>query len=169
MKVLFEKSKKLLTVFEGDAAYYFNADSPVLSLAAHSRSRSNIARTFPDNLPYDPSPFPSGSWLITGYHISREKYVTGAFIETNATRKVRVWSTRKAADGTEIYDRETVKVVSDGALGLHASCAPTTQGCIKFYARVEENNDDVAEAARFLALLVPYLDSGKKVPLEVVE
>ena len=170
MKVTFEKLKKLLTVSVGEKVVgYFNADSPVLSLAAHSRSRSNIARTYPDDLPYDPSPFPNGSWLITGHHISTNKYVTGAFIETNATRKVRVWSTRHAADGTEIYDAPTVKVVQDGALGLHASNAPTTQGCIKFYSRPEENNDDAAESARFLALVAPYLDKGVKIELNVVD
>lgn len=170
MKVVFEKSKKLLTVSSGEAVLgYFNADSPVLSLAAHSRSRSNIARTFPGGLPYDPSSFPCGSWLITGHHVSREKYVTGAFIETNASRKVHVWSTKKAADGTEIYNKETATIVSDGALGIHASTWPTTQGCIKLYARPEENNDDAAESARLLALLAPALDRGEKVPLEVVE
>ena len=101
MKVTFEKSKKSLLVTDGERILgCFVADSIVLSLAEHSRSRSNIARTYPDGLPYDPRPFPSGSWLITGHHISTNKYVTGAFIETNATRKVRVWSTRHAADGT---------------------------------------------------------------------
>ena len=170
MKVTFGKSKKSLLVTDGERILgCFVADSIVLSLAEHSRSRSNIARTYPDGLPYDPRPFPSGSWLITGHHVSRNKYVTGVFIETNASREVHVWSTKKAADGTEIYDRETVAVVHDGALGLHASSASTTQGCIKFYSRPEENNDDAAESARFLALVAPILDRGEKIPLEVVD
>ena len=62
-----------------------------------------------------------------------------------------------------------MKVVQDGALGLHASNAPTTQGCIKFYSRPEENNDDAAESARFLALVAPYLDKGVKIELNVVD
>ncbi len=104
----------------------------VRNLENGRRLRDQIVYTIPHGRPYSPQIFPPGLWQI-GYPRPRtDCYRKPVFIPTNAARMTKVWETA----GGE-YIRETDEWTLDEDYGLHASCSPTTLGCI----RVDKESD----------------------------
>lgn len=98
----------------------------VRNLENGRRLRDQVVYTIPHNKPYSPQVFPVGVWQI-GYPRPRmDCYRAPFFIPTNAARVVWVWETA----GGE-YIRQTGETTIDEDYGLHASCSPTTLGCIR--------------------------------------
>jgi hypothetical protein len=97
-----------------------------------TRQSCEVVRTIPDNLPYDPQPFPKGLWKITGIEWHKgsrfDRYTYGPVkIRTDAWQWVNIWSLD--ADGD--YLREKEKRVQDTGYLLHYSEFNTTLGCIR--------------------------------------
>jgi hypothetical protein len=104
----------------------------IRTLRDGTRKASDIVRSIPDNLPYDPQPFPKGLWRITGLDWEREKRFDPRTygpvkIRTNAWQWVNVW--QLDADGD--YFLETDQRVKDICYWLHYSAFSTTLGCIR--------------------------------------
>jgi len=59
------------TLIVGSAV--FNISCKVRSLRAGTRASHEVIYSIPDNLPYDPRPFPKGLWNITGIEYQKEK------------------------------------------------------------------------------------------------
>jgi hypothetical protein len=118
-----------------------------------------VVRTIPDNLPYDPRPFPKGRWKITGVEWQREKGFDRRTygpvkIRTDAWQWVTVWE----LDGEGDYLRETEERVRDTCYWLHYSEFATTLGCIRL--------DSPVDAARIGNAIAEALNDGV-VELEV--
>jgi hypothetical protein len=97
-----------------------------------TRKSYEVVRTIPDNLPYDPQPFPKGLWHITAVEWQRDKgfdYRTygPVKIRTNAWQRVKIWDLDKDGD----YLREIDAYVVDIGYLLHYSEFATTLGCIR--------------------------------------
>jgi hypothetical protein len=104
----------------------------IRALRDGTRKASDIVRSIPDDLPYDPQPFPKGLWRITGLDWEREKRFDPRTygpvkIRTNAWQWVNVW--QLDADGD--YFLETDRRVKDICYWLHYSAFSTTLGCIR--------------------------------------
>ena len=138
----------------------FLITNKVRSLRNGARASYEVIRSIPDNLPYDPQPFPTGLWNVTGVEWQKEKRFDldtygPVKIRTDAWRLVNVWELDKDGD----YLKETVRQVRDEAYLLHYSDSSTTLGCIRLASPAD------AEA---LAMLVQrLLGSGEAVQLEV--
>jgi hypothetical protein len=96
------------------------------------RESFEIVRSIPDNLPYDPQPFPKGLWRITGIDWQKEKGFDPRTygpvkIRTDAWQWVTVWQLDAEGD----YFRETDQRVKDSCYWLHYSAFSTTLGCIR--------------------------------------
>ena len=100
----------------------------VRSLSNGLRKKTEIVKSTPSELPYDPQLFPAGNWLVTGIvpHDASQPYLYPFFIKTNAHQPVHVWDT---ANGQ--YIKETEHIVEDRDYGLHFSSSETTLGCIR--------------------------------------
>jgi hypothetical protein len=110
----------------------------IRTLRDGTRKASDIVRSIPDNLPYDPQPFPKGIWRITGLDWQKEKGFDPRTygpvkIRTNAWQWVTVW--QLDADGD--YFRETDQRVKDICYWLHYSVFSTTLGCIRLASPVK--------------------------------
>jgi hypothetical protein len=97
-----------------------------------TREAYNIVKSIPDNLPYDPHPFPKGVWRITGVDWNQGNsfdYATygPVKIRTDAWQWVNVWQLDAEGD----YLRETDQRVRDICYWLHYSAFTTTLGCIR--------------------------------------
>jgi hypothetical protein len=117
-------------LFTGNTS--FSITNKVKRLKDGSRNSSDIVRSMPDNLPYDPHLFPAGIWRITAVEWQKQKgFDPRSFgpvkIRTNAWQRVKVWSLD--ADGD--YHKETNKEVKDTGYLLHYSAFSTTWGCIR--------------------------------------
>jgi hypothetical protein len=104
----------------------------IRTLRDGTREASEIVRSIPDNLPYDPHPFPRGTWRITGLDWQKERGFDPRTygpvkIRTDAWQWVNVWE----LDGDGDYLRETGKAVRDEAYLLHYTVFTTTLGCIR--------------------------------------
>jgi hypothetical protein len=126
-----------------------------------SKAVKEVRRTIPDNLPYDPRPFPMGLWNITAvewrkdFHYDEREY-GDVKIRTDAWQPVKVWELDQ--DGN--YFKETDKTVTDMGYLLHYSESSTTLGCIRIATK---------EEAKILANFIQkYLDNGEAVHMEVI-
>jgi hypothetical protein len=131
----------------------------VRTLREGARKAYDIVRSIPDNLPYDPKPFPKGVWNVTGVDWNEGKrfdYPTygPVKIRTDAWQLVEVWE----LDGDGDYLRETERLVRDACYWLHYSAFTTTLGCIRL-----ESPEDAAAVAN---VITRALDR-EKVALEV--
>jgi hypothetical protein len=117
-------------LFIADAV--FPISNRVRTLREGTRNSWEVARTIPDNLPYDPRPFPKGLWRVTGLDWQNEKGFDRRTygpvkIRTDAWQEVNVWDLD--ADGD--YLRERMAMVRDTCYWLHYSESKTTLGCIR--------------------------------------
>jgi len=138
----------------------FQVSCKVRSLRDSTRASSEVVRSMPDDLPYDPRTFPKGLWNVTGTEWQKDrKFDPDTFgtvkIRTDAWQMVNVWELD--ADGD--YRRETDRKVRDSGYLLHYSAYKTTWGCIRMASR---------EDAELLAKIVEAaLKRGEAVQLEV--
>jgi hypothetical protein len=110
----------------------FPVSNRIRTLRDGTREASEVVRSIPDNLPYDPQPFPKGLWRITGLDWQKERNFDPRTygpvkIRTDAWQWVNVWELD--ADGD--YLRETERRVKDTCYWLHYSAFKTTLGCIR--------------------------------------
>ena len=129
-----------------------------------TRKTSEVIRSIPDNVPYDPRPFPKGIWEITAIEWQEvdgkkkfDYYTYGPVkIRTNAWGYVNVWELDCDGD----YLNETIRQVKDYCYHLHYSESSTTLGCIRFASH---------EAAEKVARVCErILATGEQIQLEVV-
>jgi hypothetical protein len=125
-----------------------------------TRAAGDIVRSIPDNLPYDPQPFPRGTWRVTGIDWQKDKgfdYRTygPVKIRTDAWQRVKIWELDRDGD----YRRETDLQVMDMCYWLHYSAFTTTLGCIRL-----ASPEDAAVIARTIASVM----DSEEVVIEVV-
>jgi hypothetical protein len=146
-----------------EGTIFFPISNKVRTLKDGTRSSSEVIRSIPGNLPYDPMPFPAGLWRITGIEWQKDRNGKAAFdygvygpakIRTDAWQWVRVWELDRDGD----YLRERGDEVKDHGYLLHYSVSKTTLGCIRLA------NPKDAEA--FAQLIEKALEKGEKVDLE---
>jgi hypothetical protein len=110
----------------------FPISNRIRTLRDGTRKAYEVIRNIPDNLPYDPCPFPPGTWCITGLDWQRDKGFDPRTygpvkIRTDAWQWVNVWE----LDGDGDYLRETERQVRDTCYWLHYATSRTTLGCIR--------------------------------------
>jgi hypothetical protein len=132
----------------------------IRTLRDGTRKSNEVVQTIPDNLPYDPLPFPKGTWHITGIEWQKERGFDGRTygpvkIRTDARQRVNVWKLDEDGD----YLKETDQLVVDGGYLLHYTPSSTTLGCI----RLNSPEDAVAIAN----IITKALDT-EPVELEVI-
>jgi hypothetical protein len=113
-----------------DAVY--QVSNKIRTIRDGTRQSSEVVCSIPDNLPYDPQPFPKGTWRIAGLDWQKERGFDPRTygpvkIRTDAWRWVNVW--QLDCDGD--YHRETDRKVKDICYWLHYSVFTTTLGCIR--------------------------------------
>ena len=128
----------------------FSVSNQARTIRDGTRKSCEVIRSIPDNLPYDPQPFPKGLWRVTSVEWQKERnfdYNTygPVKIRTNAWQWVNVWELDAEGD----YKRETDQRVKDTCYWLHYSVFPTTLGCI----RLASPQDAVAIANRIAEVL----------------
>lgn len=88
-------------------------------------------RSIPSGEFYDPQPFPSGKWKVTGRPIQKNRETSPEvwpyFIPTDAGRMVNRWEVKNGAYSTELSSSQ----VWDSGYGFHCSDGPYTLGCVK--------------------------------------
>jgi hypothetical protein len=125
------------------------------------RAVKEVRRCIPDDLPYDPLPFPKGLWNITAVEW-KDKYKFDEWeygsvkIRTDAWQPVKIWELDQ--DGN--YLKETDKMVIDKGYLLHYSQSNTTLGCIRIATNVE--------AVMLGKVIERTLDIGEAVQIEVI-
>jgi len=157
VKITANLSKGILTV---DGLTY-SISNKIRTLKDGTRTSNEVIYSIPDNLPYDPQPFPKGLWNITGLDWQKEKKFDldtygPVKIRTDARQWVNVWE----LDGDGDYKKETSQKVMDHGYLLHYSKSSTTLGCIRI------NSPENAEA--LATLIQQRMGSGERVELEVV-
>jgi hypothetical protein len=138
----------------------FPISNRVRTLRDGTREASEIVRSIPDNMPYDPQPFPKGLWRITGLDWQKEKGFDPRTygpvkIRTDAWQWVNVWELD--ADGD--YLRETGRRVKDTCYWLHYSAFTSTLGCIRLAS---------PEDATLIARIITRVLDREPVELEAV-
>lgn len=159
LKVIVDLSKKKLTV-DGNT---FTVSCLVRTFAGDNDWRKSnqvvYSTPLPDTeepRPYDPRPFPKGTWRITGLEYTDDPVYAPVKIKTNAFQYLPVWELK---DGQ--YYEQTLEETRDSCYWLHFSKgSSTTLGCIRLNS--EEDANTIA------CILAPYLDSGDIVFLEVI-
>jgi len=157
MKLIANLSKETLII---DGAN-LSISNKVRRLGNGTRAINEVVLSIPDNLPYDPQPFPKGLWNITGLEWQKEKgfdyYTYGPVkIRTDAWQLVKVWK----LDNDKDYFKETDKLIKDYGYFLHYSKSSTTLGCIRI--ATPENAEIIAK------MIQRAFDNGEKVELEVL-
>jgi hypothetical protein len=125
-----------------------------------TRKSHDVIRTIPGDMPYDPQPFPKGTWKITGVDWQKDKgFNYGTYgpvkIRTDAWQWVGVWKLDEEGD----YLKETAQLVKDTCYWLHYSDSRTTLGCIRL-----ASPEDAIAIGNIIAQILPRED----VLLEVV-
>jgi len=127
----------------------------VKTLVEGTRPRWMIVRTMPGDKPYDPRPFPKGTWSVGKPRARVDPYKRPFFIPTDAWQDVEVWEVEDRA-----YVKPSGEVDRDTGYGLHFSESRTTLGCIKI------------ESERDLVWIVDHVEKalreGESVEMEVV-
>jgi hypothetical protein len=118
------------------------------------RHDDQVARSIPDNQPYQPRTFPKGLWEVSKPLARENKALAPYFIPTDAWQELPVWELKNGR-----YYRATAEKVIDRAYGLHHSQFDTTLGCIKI-----TNRDDLLW---LVDRINDHLAIGRKVFLEV--
>jgi hypothetical protein len=157
MKIIVEVSKGRLCI--GGAV--FPITNAVRTLGGGTRKRSEVIRSIPDNLPYDPRGFPKGLWRVTAVEWQEDRgfdpLTYGQVkIRTDAWQWVKVWDLD--ADGD--YLRETDKTVKDSGYLIHYSPYKTTLGCIRA--------GSAEDAVMMAKIIEPLLKENGPVDVEVV-
>lgn len=166
MKVIFFRDKQQLKIIDdakGQQRTYY-CDSVVRNEINDERELHNpdeVIYTFPKSrydksLPYMPRPFPKGTWKITGYEYTAQKYLEPIKIFTNATQLVPIW----LLDDQGGYSVSAGDVQFDFGYWFHFWSGRTTTGCGRL--------DEIIDIENLLAVIKPYLDVFKTVPLEVI-
>jgi hypothetical protein len=145
----------------GAAVFKISCNVRTLKDGARSMEKKDVAKSIPDNLPYDPRPFPKGLWNVVGVEWQKEKgfdYNTygPVKIRTDAWQWANAWELDKAGN----YFRETGKKVKDAGYLLHYSKSGTTLGCIRL-----ASPEDAEKIARVIERV---LSLGGEVALEVI-
>jgi hypothetical protein len=160
MKILADlKEGKLIVDSEEFGEYGISCK--VRSLANGDRMRSQIVRSIPDDLPYDPRPFPKGLWKITAVEWRKDKGfdedVYGQVkIRTDAFQVVNAWQLDEDGD----YLMETTRQIRDSGYLLHWSASNTTLGCIRI--------DTPEIAVQIGKTIEAAFNAGETVQLEVI-
>jgi hypothetical protein len=128
MKLLYSPALGNLII----GASVFSVSNQLRTVRDGTRPAYDVVRTIPDNLPYDPQPFPKGLWKITGIEWQKERgFNPNTYgpvkIQTDAWQMVNVWDLDAEGD----YKRETGQRVRDACYWLHYSASRTTLGCIR--------------------------------------
>jgi len=153
MKITADLSKGEL-IADG-AKFKISCNVRTLKNGLRGRAVKEVRRSIPDNLPYDPRPFPKGLWKRDKYKFDEWEY-GDVKIRTNAWQSVNVWELDR--DGN--YLRETRESVIDYGYLLHYSESTTTLGCIRIATK---------EEAKILAgFIQKYLNLGEAVQIEVI-
>jgi hypothetical protein len=139
----------------------YRISNNVRTIRDGSRKSSEVIFSIPDNLPYDPQPFPKGIWNITGVEWQKAKgfdYNTygPVKIRTDAFCVVDVWELDSDGD----YYKQTNRQVKDSAYLLHWSRSITTLGCIRLNSPMD--------AEKIAAVIQQELDKGSTVQIEVI-
>jgi hypothetical protein len=156
MKIITDLTAGRLVLPRGE----YSISNRIRTLRDGTRESHEIVFSIPDNLPYDPQPFPKGLWHITGIDWQKEKGFDPRTygpvkIRTDAWQWVNVWQLDSDGD----YRQETEERVRDICYWLHYSAFSTTLGCI----RLASPNDAIAIAN----VIASFLDR-EEVLLEVV-
>ena len=112
--------------------FVFPVTNKTRTLRDGTRQSYEVIRSIPDNLPYDPQPFPKGLWKIMGIQYQKEKGFDPKTygpvkIITDAWQWVNVWDLDNNGD----YYKETELVAQDHGYLLHYSTSSSTLGCIR--------------------------------------
>jgi hypothetical protein len=139
---------------------FYSIGNNLRTIRHGTRQSYEVVRTIPGNFPYDPQPFPKGSWSITGVEWQKDfKFDINTYgpvkIKTDAWQMVNVWELDEEGD----YLRQTDVRVKDTCYWLHYSVSNTTLGCIRFASP----EDAIVVAER----VVLALGRGEAVSLEV--
>jgi hypothetical protein len=113
-----------------DAVY--PVSNRIRTLRDGMRKSGEVVRTIPDNIPYDPQPFPKGLWRVTAVEWQKERGFDlrtygPVKIRTDAWQRVKIWELDRDGD----YLRELDACVMDTGYLLHYSESSTTLGCIR--------------------------------------
>ena len=162
MKIIADINKGNLII--GDEI--FKISNRIRTLREGTRPRSQVIRSIPDGLPYDPQPFPKSVWNVYAvqWQTDETKKISNfdydeygpVKIRTDAWCMVNVWELDQDGD----YLRATDKKVKDTAYLLHWTKYNTTLGCIKI--------ERVQDAVTIGKIIERALNSGEKVQIEVI-
>jgi hypothetical protein len=157
MKLIADLSKETLIINDS----IFPISNKIRTLRDGTRASHEVILSMPDNMPYDPQPFPKGLWNITGVEWQKEKGFDASTygpvkIRTDAWQWVNAWKLDNDGD----YLKESDQLFKDHGYLLHYSKSSTTLGCIRL-----ANDEDAVLIARFIQR---FLDLGEAVQLEVV-
>lgn len=94
------------------------------------RHETEIAKSLPDEHPYQPRQFPKGLWSVSRPLARESKWLAPFYIPTDAWREMPIWAIEDKR-----YKAPTDKTTIDRGYGLHYSESPTTLGCIKIESR----------------------------------
>jgi hypothetical protein len=138
----------------------YSVSCSVRTLRDGTRLANEVVCAIPSGKPYDPQPFPSGVWRVTGLAWQKEKRFDYAAygpvkILTDAWRMVRVWALDEYGD----YLRETDELVRDEGYWLHYSVSKTTLGCLRL--------GSPSDAVEIADIVQEALSGGEIVELEV--
>ena len=145
-----------------DAVYPISCS--VRSIKNGTRRSSEVIRSIPDNRPYDPQPFPVGTWNVTAVEWQnvgeKNQFDYNTYgpckIRTDACQWVHVWRLDKDGD----YQEETAQLVNDKGYLLHYTVSSTTLGCIRLNS--PEN------AVKIGRIIEKLLSQGEKIEIEVI-
>ena len=157
MKIVADLTKGTLTADEA----VFPVSCKVRTLRDGTRKSYEVIRSVPDNLPYDPLPFPKGLWNVTDVEWQKEKGFDPKTygpvkIRTDACRRVNIWR----LDGDGDYLTETEQQTRDEGYLLHYSVSATTLGCIRLASP--------RDAETIAGVIARVLGRGEQVQLEVL-
>jgi hypothetical protein len=138
---------------------HFVVSCNVRTLRDGNRLSHEVVRSYPDRAPYDPQPFPTGLWRITGVVWQRDagfdpRTYGPVKILTDAWRHVNAWELDAEGD----YLRETSRIVRDSCYWMHYSVSKTTLGCIRFFSP--------ADAVAAAEIVLEVLRAGEILELE---
>ena len=157
MKIIADLSKGVL-ILEGSR---FTISNKIRTLRDNTRPKAQVVCSIPANLPYDPQPFPKGTWNIYAVEWQSEKGFDyneygPCKIRTNAFCIVNVWELDQDGD----YSKETEKRIKDEGYLLHWTSYNTTLGCIKI--------ESIKNAEIIGKIIEATLKKGEVVQLEVI-
>ena len=96
------------------------------------RHPTEVVYSIPDKAPYQPRPFPTGTWNVSMPQSRTDRYTEPYFIPTDAFQILPVWDIND-----EGYVRKSTRWTKDAGYGLHYSGSDTTLGCIRIHERTD--------------------------------